>query len=117
MNQKILSITEEQRNEIISLLDRYLPNVTAWIFGSRIKHSARQNSDLDLVIFANENDRLKVNALRDAFDESNIPFRIDMHVWNELPETFKRNIETDYVVLQKNHHPIPSDNKKYNISK
>ncbi|MDR3198519.1 MAG: nucleotidyltransferase domain-containing protein [Planctomycetaceae bacterium] len=111
MNQKILNITEEQRNEIISLLDRYLPDVTAWIFGSRIKHSARQNSDLDLVVFADANDRLKVHALRDAFDESNIPFRIDMHVWNELPDIFKRNIETNYVVLQKNHHPILHGNK------
>jgi type I restriction enzyme S subunit len=113
MNPKILNITEEHRNEIISLLDHYLPDVTAWVFGSRIKHSARQNSDLDLVVFANANDRLKVNALRDAFDESNIPFRIDMHIWNELPEIFKRNIETDYVILQKNHHPISYNNKIY----
>jgi type I restriction enzyme S subunit len=106
MNQKILNITEEHRNKIVSLLDHYLPNVTAWVFGSRIKNSSRQNSDLDLVVFADAADRLKVSDLRDAFDESNIPFRIDMHVWNELPEMFKRNIETNYVVLQKNHHPI-----------
>jgi predicted nucleotidyltransferase len=97
-------MTEEQRYEIISLLDCYLPGVEAWIFGSRVGGSARLNSDLDLVVFAEAKDRLNVEALRDAFDESDIPFRIDMHVWNDLPETFKQNIKTKYVPLQKNIH-------------
>ncbi|MDR2117422.1 MAG: nucleotidyltransferase domain-containing protein [Planctomycetaceae bacterium] len=101
MSQDVLNITEEQRYEIISLLDYYLPEVTVWIFGSRIKHSARQNSDLDLVVFTETNNRLNIDALRDAFDESNLPFRVDMHVWNDLPESFKQNIETEHIVLKK----------------
>ena len=38
--------------------------------------------------------------LVEAFQESNIPILIQAHDWARLPESFHREIERDYVVVQ-----------------
>ena len=48
-----IDITAEQRKTVLALLARHLPNTTAWVYGSRVKWTARPESDLDLVVFAN----------------------------------------------------------------
>jgi type I restriction enzyme S subunit len=37
--------------------------------------------------------------LKEALEESNLPFRVDLLVWDKLPENFQRNIEEGYMVL------------------
>ena len=37
--------------------------------------------------------------LIDALDESNIPFRVDLHVWDEVPERFHEIIRSEYLAL------------------
>ncbi|MBF0552727.1 MAG: nucleotidyltransferase domain-containing protein [Deltaproteobacteria bacterium] len=95
-----LDITDKQRKEIITLLSRYLPDVEIWAFGSRVKWSARPHSDLDLVAFARPDQKTRTAELKEAFEESSLPFRVDLHVWDELPESFRTNIEAEYAVLQ-----------------
>ncbi|MBF0524587.1 MAG: nucleotidyltransferase domain-containing protein [Deltaproteobacteria bacterium] len=95
-----LDITDRQREEIMTLLSRYLPGVKIWAFGSRVKSSARPHSDLDLVAFAKPDQKTRLSELKEAFEESSLPFRVDLHVWLELPESFQKNIEAEYAVLQ-----------------
>ena len=38
--------------------------------------------------------------LREAFEESDLPFRVDFFVWDEIPEIFHENIKSEYVVFQ-----------------
>ena len=38
--------------------------------------------------------------LKDAFEESDLPFRVDLFVWDEIPSQFQENIRQEYVVLQ-----------------
>ena len=33
------------------------------------------------------------------FEESNLPFRVDLFVWDDVPEQFRKRIEAEYVVL------------------
>ena len=47
-----IDITAEQRKTVLSLLEKHLPNTTAWVYGSRAKWTARPQSDLDMVVFA-----------------------------------------------------------------
>ena len=96
-----LDVTERQRQELFMILETYLPDTEVWAFGSRIKGAARPVSDLDLVAFASGKQRSNIAELREAFDESDLPFRVDLHIWNELPESFHKNIEIEYVPLQK----------------
>ena len=59
---------------IRELLRRYLPSVEVWAYGSRVKWNARPQSDLDLVAFASPEHRRAVLQLREAFEESPLPF-------------------------------------------
>ena len=56
-------------------------------------------SDLDLVVFAKPEQERRVSDLREAFEESNLPFRVDLFVWDEVPEQFRKQIEAEHVVL------------------
>ena len=92
-------ITAEQRKTVLALLARHLPNTTAWVYGSRVKWTARPQSDLDLVVFATPEQAGRVSDLREAFEESNLPFRVDLFVWDTVPEQFRKTIEAEHVVL------------------
>ena len=95
----VIDITPDQRTTILALLERYLPNTTVWVYGSRAKWTARPQSDLDMVVFATSEQNRKVFDLREAFEESSLPFRVDLFVWDSVPEQFRKRIEVEHVVL------------------
>ena len=94
-----IDITAEQRKTVLTLLQRYLPNTTAWVYGSRTKWTARPQSDLDMVVFATPEQSACVSELREAFEESNLPFRVDLFVWDTVPEEFRKQIGVDHLML------------------
>ena len=94
-----IDITAEQRKILLELLERHLPNTTAWVYGSRAKWTARPQSDLDLVVFATPEQNGRVSDLKEAFEESDLPFRVDLFVWDAVPEQFRKHIKRDHVVL------------------
>ena len=94
-----IDITTEQRNILLALLGQHLPDTTAWVYGSRVKWTARPESDLDLVIFATHAQERRVSDLRDAFEESNLPFRVDLFVWDAVPKEFHEQIQAEHVLL------------------
>ena len=94
-----IDITAEQRKTVLALLARHLPNTTAWVYGSRVKWTSRPESDLDLVVFAKPEQERRVSDLREAFEESNLAFRVDLSVWDDVPEQFRKQIEAEQVVL------------------
>ncbi len=96
---KTLQMTDSERALLERLLREYLPSVRVWAYGSRVSGKARPNSDLDLVVFAGEGQRDAVAELRDALAESDLPFKVDLHIWDDLPESFHRQIEACYVEL------------------
>ena len=95
-----IDIDTRERTTIQRLLHRYLPGVEVWAYGSRVRWNARPQSDLDLVAFASPEQRGAVSQLREAFEESSLPFSVDLLIWDDLPESFHRNIEAEYVVLK-----------------
>ena len=95
-----IDVDTRERATIQRLLHRYLPGVEVWAYGSRVRWNARPQSDLDIVAFASPGQRGAVSQLREAFEESSLPFSVDLLIWDDLPESFHRNIEDEYVVLQ-----------------
>ena len=98
MNDAI-DITSAQRQTILALFKRYLPDVTVWAYGSRVKGISRPVSDLDLVVFSQPEHAGQISLLKEAMDESSLPFRVDLFVWDEVPENFRRNIEQEHLAL------------------
>lgn len=94
-----IDVTPNQRNIIDSLLRRHIPGVTVWAYGSRVKWTSRPDSDLDLIAFTSPEQQGRISALKEAFEESSLPLRIDVMVWDDVPESFRKNILEQYVVL------------------
>ena len=97
-----IDVTAEQRKTLLALLAKHLPNTAAWVYGSRAKWTSRPQSDLDMVVFAPPEQNGRVSDLREAFEESNLPFRVDLFVWDNTPERFRKQIEAEHVVLAEN---------------
>ena len=97
---RTIDITAEQRKIVLVLLQRHLPNTTAWVYGSRAKWTSSPQSDLDLVVFATPEQNGRVSYLREALEESSLPFRVDLFVWDTVPEQFRKHIEAEHVVLR-----------------
>ena len=94
-----VDISAKQRETILTLLKRHLPGTAAWVYGSRAKWTSRPQSDLDLVVFSAPEQGARVGALREAFEESDLPFRVDLFVWDDVPEAFHEKIEAEHIEL------------------
>ena len=71
-----------------------------WIFGSRARGSHRRASDLDLAVDAGRpltpDERL---SLADAFEISELPWRVDIIDMYETEGIFRKNVESDRIPL------------------
>ena len=81
-----------------TILSRYVPNKVVWAYGSRVKWTASERSDLDIVVFGAIDEEL--SELKEAFDDSEIPFIVQILSWESIPDDFKENIKQKYYVLQ-----------------
>jgi predicted nucleotidyltransferase len=71
------------------------------VIGSRITAKHKPYSDLDLLVMGDEGSPLAATAdLREAFSESDLPFKVDLVVWSVLNDNFKQLFNQNHVVLQ-----------------
>src|SRR5574344_541517 len=97
----MIDLKPEQLKIIKAILAQHVPECTVWAFGSRINEQARAYSDLDLVIIdKNPLPQPRMNRLQEAFEYSDLPFRVDIMAWHALSESFQRVIEAHYEVIQ-----------------
>ena len=97
----MINIEESTYNEIINILQKNLtPEVDVYAFGSRVKGTARPYSDLDIVLIAKEaTPLLLLERLKYDFEESDIPFRVDISDWHRISDSFKHCIEDELVPI------------------
>jgi restriction endonuclease S subunit len=93
-----IDIESRHLKMVKSVFARYLSYKQVWAYGSRVKWTAGHTSDLDCVIF-NATDSEIYNA-QEAFDESDIPFEVQLLNWKTIPDDFKKNIKEGYFVLR-----------------
>ena len=82
---------------IAPILRHHLPPGTKiWVFGSRAKGTAHPASDLDLAIDAGAAlDRDLLLDLKELFEASDLPYRVDLVDWHELSDGFRTMIESE----------------------
>jgi predicted nucleotidyltransferase len=84
------------------ILAQYVPQCEVRAFGSRVNGTAKNYSDLDLaVVSPGKVDDDTLRHLREAFEESDLPFRVDVLDWRTVSPTFKTAIEKGYELVQK----------------
>lgn len=90
----MIDISAEQQETIRQILDKYVPNRKIMVFGSRTSQASKPYSDLDLAIMGDEPVELgTLGLLKDAFAESDLPFRVDVLQWCRTSPEFRKVIE------------------------
>jgi predicted nucleotidyltransferase len=95
-----LDVRADHLQIIKAILDHHIPEYEVFAFGSRATGKARNTSDLDLCIRGENPLGLgKLSDLKDAFSESNIPYKVDVVEWVKLPESFQKSIQENHILL------------------
>ena len=83
------------------ILAEHVPECEVRAFGSRATWTARDYSDLDLAVVGEAPLHWRtLSRLKEAFEESRLPMRVDVLDWHAISESFREVIERDYLVLQ-----------------
>ena len=97
-----LDLPPHYRQQLELLLQKHLPTVEVWAYGSRVKGQSHDGSDLDLVLRSPELQPIPADSLAsfsEALQESPIPFLVAAHDWARLPESCHPEIEREHLVL------------------
>lgn len=97
-----LALTAGQLQEVSQILQSHVPELEVRVFGSRAKGTAKPYSDLDLALMTHSPLTLAQQALlNEAFDESNLPFKVDLVDWAATSAAFQSLIMVDSVVIKR----------------
>ena len=83
------------------VLRRHLPaDVRVWVFGSRASWMTKDSSDLDLALEGEHRiPPQRLSALESAFEDSDLPFAVDVVDVNRISRRFRRIVEQHRVGL------------------
>jgi len=96
-----LAVEERHLELVKSIIKKIVPDAAVYVFGSRAKNCAKPYSDLDLAVDLN-GQKLNLSMLaklNSAFEETTIPYKIDVVDLNSISDEFKNNIKDDLVKL------------------
>lgn len=97
-----LDLNQHDWNEVVRILAECVPEYAVWAFGSRVTGAAKPYSDLDIAIISEHPLSLDCMAsIKEAFDDSDLPIRVDVVDWGATSASFREIIRQNYVVIQK----------------
>ena len=83
------------------ILARQLPEFDVYVFGSRVRGTARNTSDLDLAVMSDRPvGAARLADLREAFSDSDLPFKVDIVDWAATQNNFRELIQKEFVRIQ-----------------
>lgn len=99
---KNIILDKNDRIVLMNILDTCIPGCDVYVFGSRITEQVKPFSDLDLLIMSNTPlSSIQRYELAEAFDMSNLAFKVDFIEWTDISDEFKKAIQDDMVLFYK----------------
>jgi predicted nucleotidyltransferase len=97
----MLDINPEHEAIVRAILAQHVPpGVSVAVFGSRATGKARRYSDLDLALQGGGPLPPSLLAdLAEAFDESELPWKVDLLDWAAANEGFRKIVDQDRVIM------------------
>jgi uncharacterized protein len=96
----MIDLSPVVRARVLDILRRCLGDQRVYLVGSRARGPAKRFADIDLLIM---NDQPLAPAeraiLRDEFEESDIPFKVDLLEWPDLDPAFRIRIQKEAQLL------------------
>jgi uncharacterized protein len=96
-----IDMRPEDRQIVLDILRAYMPATAAvFVFGSRAAGAAKRASDLDLAIdIGGPLSHMQASNLAEAFEESDLPYKVDIVDLYQVTGTFKDLIVKDMRAL------------------
>lgn len=102
LNHSMIDLEQEYLDEVLAILNEHAPDCEVRAYGSRVRGNAGKFSDLDLVLIGEEAlDWKRMESIKDAFSESDLPIMVDVLDWRSISESFRSVILDDYVILHR----------------
>jgi len=98
----MIDLAPHYLEKVRTILGQHVPQCEVRAFGSRLGRTVKDYSDLDLAVVASGklNDDI-LRHLKEAFEESDLPFRVDVLDWHDLSPDFQKVIEREYEVIRR----------------
>lgn len=100
MKHATIDLRPDHLELLRTILQQHVPECTVWLFGSRVSGKAKPMSDIDLALDAGKSLDLKIlGNIRDAFDASSLPMKVDIVDLQSIDGGFRNIIEAHAVKL------------------
>ncbi len=98
----MIDLNPNHLETVKGILAEHAPHCEARAFGSRATWTAKDYSDLDLaVVGEGPLDLGSLGRLKEAFEESDLPIRVDVLDWHGISESFQKVISREYVIIRR----------------
>ncbi len=110
-----IDIRQDQLEIVKNILNRLLPdNIKVWVYGSRARWMTEDSSDLDLALEGEDKiDSQIIGEIHHEFEESDLPYKVDIVDMATIDDSFKKIIEKEKVFL-KHREPVLKERKNKN---
>lgn len=78
LEKNSFGLSARDRDSIYSILKKYKDITSVILFGSRAKGTFKKGSDIDLAIFTESVSEEIILKLKEDFEESSLPYRVDI---------------------------------------
>lgn len=97
----LVDINPDHLRVVQKILRENLPSgVAVWVFGSRADWATKDTSDLDLALEGDSAlDHGTISALEMAFEESDLPYRVDIIDLNHVSDKFRQIVNAQKIPL------------------
>ena len=86
----MIDLDVKTRQQVQRILNQYLPEAEVRLVGSRARRGAKRQADIDLLVMRSKPLLPRERALLNtAFEESDIPFKVDLLDWELLTIAFR----------------------------
>jgi len=90
----MIQISDKEMEIIMNIIKKYAGDCEVLIFGSKLKGTRKKFADLDLAFKCEGGLGLKKSGiLEDEFDESDLPYRVDIVDYNKTSKEFQKIID------------------------
>ena len=91
----MIDLEEKYINFIKETINKHLQKCKIYLFGSRVKSKARKYSDIDIALDCESLDEKILLKIKNDFENSTLPYEVDVLDLNNISESFKEHIKND----------------------
>ncbi|KUO49286.1 MAG: hypothetical protein APF76_15900 [Desulfitibacter sp. BRH_c19] len=89
----MIKLSEKELQLVKNILKNYVHDFEVLVFGSRVNGNTHEHSDLDIALRGPDKiDLLLLADIKDEFQNSDLPFRVDIIDFNRISPEFQKVI-------------------------